>query len=226
VFLLPVGFLIALQPDLGNALLYTFSLLCVLIAYGFPLRWFLLGSFPFLLASPLLWKFLHGYQQQRILTFVHPTNDPLGTSYNVTQAVIAVGSGKFIGRGLSEGTQSSLRFLPERHTDFIFATLSEGFGFVGSLVVIVAFVVILFIIYRIYEECDSQFGKLYALGVFFFFLLQFFVNIGMNIGLLPIVGVTLPFVSFGGSSILASFIMLGILSSISSQKKHQVLEIR
>lgn len=227
LFLVPVMLLIISQPDLGNALIYGIVAFMVLLVYGFPLKWFGLTVLPLVLVSPIFWHFLHDYQKQRLLTFIHPTSDPLGTSYNVIQAVIAVGSGQLFGKGLSEGTQSSLRFLPERHTDFIFATLSEGLGFVGSIVVLIAFIVLLYKIYTIYKHADDSFGKVLASIAFCFLLVHFFVNIGMNLGLLPIVGVTLPFVSFGGSSLIANFIFLGLLSSISTAyKDRRVLEIR
>ena len=226
VFLAPVALLIALQPDLGNALIFTIVLFFVLLVYGFPFLWFILALIPVLLLSPVLWGILHGYQRERILSFLHPSSDPLGTTYNVMQAIIAVGSGKFLGKGFSEGTQSSLKFLPERQTDFIFATISEAFGFIGAAVVIAAFGFLLYRLYVLFQNADEPLGKLYMLGTFFFFLVPFFVNIGMNLGIVPVVGVTLPFVSFGGSSIVASFIALGIASSIGTKAKVSVLEIR
>jgi len=227
VLLLPVVFLIFIQPDLGNALIYVGIAVVTMILFGFPYKWFFIGLLPMILMSPIAWTFLHDYQRQRVMTFLYPTQDPLGTSYNVIQAMIAVGSGMFFGKGLGQGTQSGLRFLPERHTDFIFATLSEGLGFVGGVLVIASFVFLLWRIYRIFSECDDTFGKIVAGCLFAVILIHFFVNIGMNVGLLPIVGVTLPFVSYGGSSLLSNFIILGILSSIStSVKKMKILEIR
>lgn len=227
LLLAPVFLLVAFQPDLGNALIYAGVVLMVLLVYGFPFRWFGLLLLPFLFITPIFWGFLHDYQRNRLLTFINPANDPLGASYNVIQAVIAVGSGMFLGKGLSQGTQSGLRFLPERHTDFIFATLSEGMGFVGSMIVIVAFVLLCLRIYMIFMKMENSFGKLFAAATFSFLLIHFFVNIGMNIGLLPIVGVTLPFVSYGGNSLLSNFIFLGILSSlVATYSRRSVLEIR
>ena len=226
VFLAPVFLLIALQPDLGNALIYGGVTLFVLLVYGFSWKWFGLLLAPFVLVSPLFWARLHDYQKQRLLTFLHPANDPLGASYNVIQAIIAVGSGRFLGKGLSQGTQSGLRFLPERQTDFIFATLTEGLGFIGGAVVILAFAFLCYRIYVIFREVDDPFGKAFTTATFAFILIHFFVNVGMNVGLLPIVGVTLPFLSFGGSSLLSSFMFLGILSAISmSGRSRRVLEI-
>jgi rod shape determining protein RodA len=226
LFLIPIVLLIYLQPDLGNTLIYIGVFLLTLIIIGFPLRWFTFLLLPFLLTLPLLWTILHEYQKQRILTFLHPHQDPLGTSYNSIQALIAVGSGMFLGKGLGESTQSGLQFLPERHTDFIFATLSEGMGFLGALIVICTFMILLLRIYNLFNKSDNLFEKSFLTCSFFFFLGQIVLNIGMNIGLLPIVGVTLPFLSYGGSSLVANFIFLGIISSISiSLKKRTVLEI-
>lgn len=227
IFLVPIVIAIALQPDLGNALIYIGVALMTLMVFGFPISWFVYCTIPFIVISPFLWTLLHDYQKQRLLTFIHPTNDPLGTSYNVIQAVIAVGSGMFLGKGLGESTQSGLRFLPERHTDFIFATLSEGLGFIGSFMVLLLFVILFYKIFLIYQHATDEFGKLFAVCAFCFLIIHFFINVGMNLGLLPIVGVTLPFVSFGGSSLLSNFIFLGILSSISTAfKERTVLEIR
>lgn len=226
VFLFPIAFCIFLQPDLGNALIYVGVVLITLFVYGYPVYWFGLGFLPLLILSPFLWGTLHDYQRQRVLTFFHPTSDPRGTSYNVIQAIIAVGSGGLLGKGLGEGTQSGLRFLPEKHTDFIFATLSEGLGFIGAVIIIISFIFLAWRIYLIFDRAESSYERLLVTCSLSFLLINFFVNIGMNIGIFPIVGVTLPFVSFGGSSMLSNFIFLGILSSVStSQKSKAVLEI-
>ncbi len=228
ILLIPITILIHLQPDLGNALIYAFSYFFVLIALGFPLLWFILTILlPSILISPFIWTQLHEYQRQRVITFLNPANDPLGTSYNSIQALIAVGSGLVFGRGLGEGTQSALLFLPERHTDFIFAALTEGMGFFGGLLVIFAFTFLLYRIYTIFKNSEGLFEKTFLLCAFAFFFVQYVVNIGMNIGILPLVGVTLPFVSYGGSSLVSNFIFLGIISSISiSRKAKNVLEIK
>jgi rod shape determining protein RodA len=225
--LAPVLGFIFLQPDLGNALIYAGVGLLTLFIYGIPLRWFFLTSLPFIITSPFLWSKLHDYQRQRVMTFLHPMNDPQGRSYNLIQAVIAVGSGMFVGKGIGEGTQSQLKFLPENHTDFIFASLAEKLGFMGTIIVLVAFVALLWRIYQIISEVQDPFGKLFSITAFLFLIVHFFVNIGMNLGLVPVVGVTLPFISYGGSSLLANFIMLGILSSISvASRKKETLQIR
>lgn len=226
-FFTPVAFLIFFQPDLGNALLYALTLFFTLLVFGFPFYWFGVLFFMLLAFLPLGWHMLHQYQRERVLTFLYPMNDPLGKSYNAIQSIIAVGSGSFLGKGLQESTQSSLRFLPERHTDFIFATLSEGLGFIGSSVIVIAFVFLLYRIFLVYLNSDEPFCKIYAASTFFIILIQSFVNIGMNIGIMPVVGVTLPFVSYGGSSLISNFIFLGILNSMSRKSKQErVLEIK
>lgn len=229
IFLLlaPIIFLIFLQPDLGSALIYAGVVLATTIFLGFPLKYFLGLLLPLLAFFPIFWRFLHDYQRQRILTFFDIGKDPLGTSYNVIQSVIAVGSGMIMGKGLGQGTQSGLRFLPERHTDFIFATISEQLGFVGTIIILLCFAFLLYKIYSIYLNSNDKFCKTFSVIIFFAFLIQIFINIGMNIGIVPIVGVTLPFVSYGGSSLLSSFIFLGFLSSINKGTKNKdVLEIK
>jgi len=227
LLLFPVAFLIYIQPDLGSAFIYVATVLLSLFVFGFPLWWFSVGFGLFIMSIPIAWNFLHDYQRQRLLTFINPSADPLGISYNVIQSMIAVGSGMFFGKGLNESTQSGLRFLPERHTDFIFATLSEGLGFVGSTMVIICFIFLLYRIYVIFLQTEEHFCKILAVFTFSLFFVQFITNVGMNVGLLPVVGVTLPFVSYGGSSLLSNFILLGLLSSVyGDSKKDKVLSIR
>ena len=229
VFLLlfPIAFLIFLQPDLGNAIIYFIIVLLTLIYLGFPFRYFLISFLPFLLSVPFLWRFLHDYQRQRILTFINPSVDPLGTSYNVIQSIIAVGSGMLMGKGIGQGTQSGLKFLPERQTDFIFASISEQLGFVGVTIILICFAVLIYRILQIILNTNDMFSKSLSVIVFFAFLSQIFINIAMNLGLLPIVGVTLPFVSYGGSSLLSNFIFLGLINTISNySKENKVLEIK
>lgn len=226
IFLLPVLLLIFLQPDLGNAVIYAAVAIGTLVVYGFSLFWFSIGAVAIVLVMPVIWHFLHDYQRARILTFLSPGADPLGSSYNSIQAIIAVGSGMFFGKGLGQATQSALRFLPERHTDFIFATLSESLGFVGGVFLILVFGFLLYRIFLIFKSVEDPFRKIFCSCAFLLLLFQGFVNIGMNIGLSPVVGVTLPFVSYGGSSIVSSFILLGLISSFSTGiKSKDVLEI-
>ena len=225
VFLFPLVILIFLQPDLGNALIYVFVTIGILIIFGFPYKWFFAGFLIWLATLPLFWLVLHDYQRQRVLTFINPGRDPLDTSYNAIQAVIAVGSGMILGKGLGQGTQAGLRFLPEQHTDFIFATISEELGFIGALAVIICFAVIFYRLYLIIKNSEEKFSKIFSIIVFLILFVHFFINVGMNIGIVPIVGVTLPFVSYGGSSLLSNLILLGLLFAVNKKSRREVLEI-
>jgi rod shape determining protein RodA len=163
-----------------------------------------------------------------LLTFFGSGGDPLGTGYNAIQAMIAVGSGMFFGRGLGRGTQSQLRFLPERHSDFIFASIGEEFGFLGTSLVVAVYAWLLYSIITVAQHTDDTVGKLICVGVFGLLLVQMFVNIGMNIGLLPITGITLPLISAGGSSLITTLLGLGMVLNIASRSKKTtaVFEIR
>lgn len=226
ILLAPIALLIFLQPDLGNALIYVFVVLFALIIYGFPAKWFIAGFLVWLSSLPFFWLLLHGYQKQRILTFLNPSHDPLGTSYNAIQAVIAVGSGMLAGKGLGQGTQAGLKFLPERHTDFIFATISEELGFIGSAVIIFCFLFIFYRIYLIIKTSEDKYSKMFSTLVLLIIFVHFFVNVSMNMGIMPIVGVTLPFVSYGGSSLLSNFMLLGLLFAVNRKNRAEALEIR
>lgn len=227
LLILPFFILIVRQPDFGNALIYLIVSILILLFTRFPIFYFLgLGALLSLLA-PLLARLLHEYQKQRIASFLNIGEDPLGSSYNAIQSLISIGSGGVFGKGFSESTQSIFRFLPERHTDFIFATISESMGFVGSFFVILIYGFLLYRVYKISRGVEDTFSYLVTIGSFFLILIHVLFNIGMNIGLLPVVGVTLPLLSYGGSSILSNFITIGILSSISfeTRGKHSI-EIR
>lgn len=226
LILLPVFFLILRQPDLGNAIIYFGTAILIMFVYGFPLKYFAGLTGLILIPMPFFLTLLKEYQRQRIFSFLNATSDPFGSSYNSIQSLISVGSGGFFGKGLGQATQSILRFLPERHTDFIFATISESIGFLGGVVVLLLFTVLLVHVYRISIRTTDSFSYLVAIGMFFILLIHVFLNIGMNLGIVPIVGITLPFVSYGGSSLLTNFLILSILSSIrSDQKKSKVFEI-
>jgi rod shape determining protein RodA len=223
---MPIFLLVFLQPDLGNALIYLMVTIAVLVIFGYPYRWFFVGFILWLMSLPLFWLILHDYQRERVLTFIDPSRDPLGTSYNAIQAVIAVGSGMILGKGLGLGTQSSLSFLPEQHTDFIYATISEELGFAGAVIIILCFVFIFFRLYQIIKNSEDKFSKIFGILVFLTIFVHFAVNVGMNLALVPIVGVTLPFVSYGGSSLLSNFILLGLLFAVNRKQKGEVLEIK
>jgi rod shape determining protein RodA len=212
--------LIARQPDLGTALLIATAGIFVLLFAG--LQWRVIGSAA-LLAVPvgwLLWSFgMHDYQRRRVLTFIDPENDPLGAGYHIIQSKIALGSGGTYGKGWLNGTQSHLEFLPERHTDFIFAVFGEEFGFVGIVLLLALY---LFIVLRglyIASRAQDSFSRLLAGALSMTFLIYIFVNIGMVSGLLPVVGVPLPLISFGGSSMVTLMAGFGILMSIHTHRK-------
>ncbi|MBI2590590.1 MAG: FtsW/RodA/SpoVE family cell cycle protein [Candidatus Blackburnbacteria bacterium] len=216
---LPAFILVALQPDLGSAIVLSAGFLGILFFGGLPLR-ALAGAFVLLTAFlPFAWQFLANYQKLRILTFLYPTADPLGAGYNSLQAMIAVGSGGLFGRGLGQGTQSQLSFLPERHTDFIFAALSEELGFAAATLALAAFFIILYRLIIILRKQENVLLQSLLGGIFFVFFIHIAVNVGMNMGVLPITGIPLPFVSSGGSSLLTMSAMLGMAAGISSRLK-------
>ena len=207
-------FLIIEQPDLGSGimLLLVFIFLLYLTDVRLKYIWMLLGLL--ILPVPFFWHFLRDYQQQRLLVFLNPNIDPLGAGYTIIQSRIAIGSGGFWGRGWLNGSQSQLYFLPESHTDFIFATYSEQWGFFGSCLLILLYFFIVRQGYLIAQRTQDTFGRLLALGISLLLALQVFINIAMNMGLAPVVGLPLPLMSYGGSSVIVTFIALGILVSI------------
>ncbi|MDP2860551.1 MAG: rod shape-determining protein RodA [bacterium] len=226
-FLLPV-FLVFKQPDLGSALSYFGFFGGMALAAGISSHLLAgAGIFAFTII-PLSWHFfLKEYQKERIVSFLNPGFDPLGSGYNGLQALIAIGAGGIFGRGLGMGTQSQLRFLPEHHTDFIFASLAEELGFVGAIILLGAYFFLFLRILKIAKEAFDKEGRLICLGVFSLLLFQVTVNIGMNLGILPITGITLPLVSSGGSSFLATMICLGIVESVARNRKtEEAVEIR
>lgn len=207
------------QPDLGSSLVVFGAWLGVALAAGVANRWFLWGGLGVGLAFPLIWRYLQPYQKSRLLSFLDPTRDPLGANYHLIQAKVAVGSGQLWGRGWGRGTQSHLHFLPERYTDFIFASFAEEFGFLGSLILILLFAFLFFRLLLIAQKAKDNFGFLISLGIFSLIFSQFFINIGINLGLLPVTGIPLPLVSYGGSSLLAIMICLGIAENIARQQR-------
>jgi len=221
LLLLIPAILIFVQPDLGSSLVMGISVLGILFAAGLPWRFFLGFAGVGLVFLPTAWKFLlKEYQKDRILSFLNPYSDPLGRGYNLIQSTVAVGAGKFFGRGLGRGTQSGLQFLPERHTDFMFASFAENFGFLGVLIFLGVFSFLLWRILKIASQADNNFAFLFGCGVFCLIFTQGFVNIGMNLGLLPVTGIPLPLLSYGGSSFLSTMIMLGILENICYNKRY------
>ncbi len=207
------------QPDLGTAMM--------LLLIGGTLLYFvkikksiiLAISVLVLIAIPMAWKYgLKDYQRNRVFTFISPDQDPQGTGYNSIQSRIAVGSGKFFGKGFRMGTQSQLEFLPERHTDFIYSVLSEEWGFVGSFIVLMTFAFLFKVCFEISLQARDKYGALIAIGVTAYIFWHMFINIGMVIGLLPIVGVPLPLLSYGGSGMLTTMAGMGLVSSIAYRR--------
>ncbi len=207
--------LIIWQPDLGSAIVHIGIWLGILLLSRVPKRYFFYLAVIFLVVSAVLWQFfLQGYQQDRLRSFVDPTTDPLGRGYNVLQSIVAVGSGGWFGRGLAKGLQSQLRFLPERQTDFIFASTVEELGLLGSSLILLMLFFLLYRIIKIVKGARDSFGTYLAGGIFFLILIQMIVNIGMNLGLMPVTGITLPFLSYGGSSLVITFWLIGVLENI------------
>ncbi len=226
LLLLPV-LLIFKQPDLGSALVVLVFGLSIMFAKGIKKIYFIVGAVFLLLFLPLSWGLLKPYQQQRIFSFLNPQHDPLGSGYHLIQAQIAVGSGLFLGRGLGRGSQSQLQFLPERHSDFIFASLSEELGFLGASFLLLAFFFLLQKIFKISQKSQTEFGGLVCLGSGVLLFFQTGVNVGMNLGIMPITGITLPLVSYGGSSLLSTSIILGLIQAAAKNlKRDSMIEIK
>jgi rod shape determining protein RodA len=218
LLLIPFG-LIVEQPDLGTGMMVA-AISGTLIVFMKVRKWILaLVGLCIAIAIPTAWNyFLRDYQKARVVNFLSPANDPKGTGYNSIQSKIAVGSGKLLGKGFRQGTQSQLEFLPERHTDFIFSVLSEEHGFIGSVTTIGLFIMLFFIMIRIASTARDKFGALLVVGVLAYVFWHMFVNIGMVIGLLPIVGVPLPLLSYGGSSMLTTMAGMGLVSSVAFRR--------
>ncbi len=215
----PIVLLIFKQPDLGSALTLIAIWSGMLVAARISFKKILLLILIAVVAIPVGWISLHPYQKQRVVSFISPQSDPLGAGYNVIQSTIAVGSGQFFGRGLGQGTQSRLQFLPEFRTDFIFASIAEEMGFVGSIIILSIYFYLILYSIKVAEKSSDLFGFLITFGVVSMVLFQMFVNIGMNIGLLPITGITLPMISYGGSSLIATWLCLGLVASVAKFRK-------
>jgi rod shape determining protein RodA len=224
--LAPAG-LVFLQPDLGTGIVLVVITIAILFLAGVPWRHFaVIGglaaaavSFALVIAPAAgLPSPLHGYQQDRLTSFLHPSNDPSDASYQVNQSVTAIGSGEKTGRG-DNSTQTKLLFLPERHTDFVFAVIGERFGFMGAAFVLSLYALLIWRILRILTLSKNLFGTLIAGGIAAMLMFQILVNVGMTLGIMPVTGVTLPLMSYGGSSVIATFLAIGLLQSIHTQAR-------
>ena len=221
IILIPLILVLA-QPDLGTSILIALSGLIILWLGGVKVKYFIFSFITFLISLPFIISFLKPYQKLRILTFLDPDRDPLGAGYQIIQSKIAIGSGGLQGKGFLKGTQSYLDFLPEKHTDFIFTLFSEEFGFIGSIVLLIIYSIIIIRIIRIGAISRSNFAKLFCFGFAFAIFIYIVVNLAMVLGLLPIVGSPLPIMSYGGSSMLATMIGFGIVLSAQINHKQMI----
>ncbi len=215
-------YLVIKQPDLGTSILIAGSGIAIIWLAGLNIKYFVYSSLALLVSLPFAISILKPYQKSRILTFFNPDRDPLGAGYQIIQSKIAIGSGGFYGKGFLKGTQSYLEFLPEKHTDFIFTLFSEEFGFLGSMILLLLYVLLVYRIVRIGFETRSFFSRLYCFGFASALFLYVFVNIAMVVGLLPIVGAPLPIMSYGGSSMLSIMLGLSIVMSCKIYSQDQI----
>ncbi|MBX7146851.1 MAG: rod shape-determining protein RodA [Alphaproteobacteria bacterium] len=215
ILILIPTFLIEKQPDMGTAGMLALSGVFLLFAVGIPMWIFISAGAVGLILITIFWNVLfHGYQKDRILTFLDPESNPLGTGYHIIQSKIAIGSGGLFGKGYLQGTQSHLDFLPERHTDFIFTMLAEEFGLIGGVTVIVLFGALIFIGHHIATQCRNHFGRVLCMGLTVNIFLYVFINTAMVMGLIPVVGVPLPLVSYGGTAMMTVLVGFGLMLSV------------
>jgi len=221
LFLLPPMLMVAAptmfvlrQPDLGTAVMLVIGSGAIFFVAGVKIWKFAVLLLLTFISAPISWQFLREYQKQRVLTFLNPESDPLGSGYHIIQSKIALGSGGLFGKGFMQGSQSHLSFLPEKQTDFIFTMLAEEFGLIGGLVLLGLYILILAYGYSIANNCRNHFGRLVSMGVTATFFLYVFINIAMVMGLIPVVGVPLPLVSYGGTAMMTLLFGFGLLLSV------------
>ncbi len=214
LYILPIFGLVFIQPDLGTSLVILFIFISLLWFGGANKMYFIVGVLLFGVFSSPVWGLLKDYQKERILVFLNPMLDSLGAGYNVIQSTIAVGSGGLLGRGFGRGTQSHLQFLPVFWTDFIFAAFAEEWGYIGVLILLVIYAALLISLLYVAMTVKDSFGSLIAVGAFVIFFFQFAINVGMNLGIMPVTGIPLPLVSHGGSSLITSAFLLGFVQSV------------
>ncbi len=222
LLLIPFG-LIALQPDLGTAISLALITVGMFYIVGAPKKWFMIVGILALMAAPIVWfGGMHDYQRERIITFINPENDVQGAGYQITQAKIAFGSGGFLGKGYLSGTQSQQSFLPEKQTDFIFTMFGEEFGFLGAFFLLLIYTFIIIMLFWTAKTCRNRFGQLVCFGFMLNFFIYYFINISMVLGLLPTVGVPLPLMSFGGSSLISLMFGFGLCQNARIHKDQQL----
>jgi len=214
LFLLPLFFLIALQPDLGTNLTFIFIFAIMMYIGGLSYKYYIAGGAICTVMLPAAWFLMHDYQRERIMVFLNPENDPLGAGYHVIQSKIAIGSGGLWGKGFLQGSQTQMDILPAKHTDFIFSVVGEEFGIIGCLIVCALLFGIIIRCFAIATQAKDDFGTLLCVGIASMLLFHSFENIGMCMGLMPVTGIPLPFFSYGGSSIISNFIAVGLVMNI------------
>ena len=211
--------LILLQPDFGTALVFIFISIFMLYAAGISHK-IVAGAFgTFVISLPVMWKLLKPYQKDRILVFFNPELDPMGAGYHVIQSETAIGSGKFMGKGLFQGTQNNLGFIPERHTDFIFSVIGEELGLIGALAILLLFAWLLLRCIHIAKVSKDDYGMLICVGITAMFLFHILENVGMTIGLMPVTGIPLPFISYGGSSLLTNMAAVALVLNVGMRRQ-------
>lgn len=216
---LAIPFLLVLkQPDLGTAMVFAAIAFSMFWTCGFRVKWLAIMGGTLVVAMPLLWKVLHEYQRNRIRVFMNPEMDPFGAGYHVIQSKIAIGSGLLMGKGWMQGTQSQLNFLPENHTDFIFAVAGEEFGFIGAALILLLYLVLIWRGLHIAMNADDRFGTLLAAGITGMYIFHVMINVGMTAGIMPVTGVPLPFLSYGVSSLATNVLMAGLLLNINMRQ--------
>ena len=211
--------LVLKQPDLGTSLVFMAIFFGMVIACGMPWRYFIGIVVVSIMSFPLLWQFMKDYQKMRIMVFIDPNVDPLGSGYHIIQSKIAIGSGMLFGKGLFEGSQSQLNFLPENHTDFIFAVVGEELGFVGAVVLLLLYLIVFWRGLIIAKEAGDVFGRLLAVGITSMLAFHVLVNVGMTTGIMPVTGIPLPFMSYGISSLTTNILSVAILLNINMHKQ-------
>jgi len=214
MMVLPPMFLVLRQPDLGTAVLLGMLTVSVLLLVGLRVKHLLFLAAAAAAMAPLLWSFLKDYQRRRVLVFLYPELDPSGAGYHIAQSKIAVGSGELLGKGLTAASQSQLHFLPASYTDFILAVLAEQWGFIGCLVILLLYYVLITRGLEIAREAKDIFGTLLAFGVMTMLTVQLVVNVGMVVGMMPVVGIPLPLLSYGGSSLVVTCVGIGLVMSV------------
>lgn len=215
---IPVG-LILLQPDFGTAIVFVFFIVVMLFIAGLDWKYILYATIAGVISLPILWFSLQGYQKNRILDFLDPTRDAMGTGYQVLQSKIAIGSGQVFGLGLYNGNQTQFGFLPEKHTDFIFSVIGEELGLIGGLTLIILYLIMMYRLIKIAKTSKDVFGSVMVTGISAMMIFHIFENIGMTMGLMPVTGIPLPFISNGGTFLLSNMICIGLALSVGMKKE-------